>query len=76
MSDNRKVISVIDCTPEWEGIVNHALRWIKDAKEFEKEYRKDCTDYDGAMEVFSNTIIDCARGLDQMNKQVAKQNKN
>jgi hypothetical protein len=49
--------------------VTHAVQWIKDAKQFEKQYRKDCTDYDGAMEAFTATIIDCARGLDKMNKQ-------
>ena len=64
-----KIIKTVDCTPDWVPIVTHAVQWIKDAKQFEKQYRKDCTDYDGAMEAFTATIIDCARGLDKMNKQ-------
>ena len=45
-------------------VIVDALRWIKDAKQFEKQYRKDCTDYDGAMESYTNIILDCARNLD------------
>ena len=41
-----------------------ALKWIKDAKQFEKQYRKDCTDYDGAMESYTNIVLDCAKNLD------------
>ena len=41
-----------------------ALKWIKDAKQFEKQYRKDCTDYDGAMESYTKIVLDCAKNLD------------
>ena len=58
-----------DCTPDWLPIVKYALQWIKDAKQLEKQYRKDCTDYDGAMEAYTATILDCAKGLDKMNKR-------
>ena len=65
-----KIVSMtVDCTPDWLPIVKYALQWIKDAKQFEKRYRKDCTDYDGAMEDYTEMIIDCARGLDKMNKR-------
>jgi len=62
-------IETVDCTPDWLPIVKYALQWIKDAKQLEKQYRKDCTDYDGAMEAYTATILDCARGLDKMNKR-------
>ena len=55
--------------PTWVATVSGALRWIKDAKQFEKTYRKDCTDYDGAMEVYTDMIMDCARHLDEINKK-------
>ena len=41
-----------------------ALKWIKDAKQFEKQYRKDCTDYDGAMKSYTDIVLDCAKNLD------------
>ena len=41
-----------------------ALKWIKDAKQFEKQYRKDCTDYDGAMASYTKIVLDCAKNLD------------
>ena len=63
-----KVISTIDCTPDWLPLVRYALQWVKDAKQFEKSYRKECTDYDGAMESFSSLILDCAKNLDRANK--------
>ncbi|HIC83446.1 MAG TPA: hypothetical protein EYO99_03690 [Candidatus Marinimicrobia bacterium] len=50
--------------PKWLPIIADALKWIKDAKQFEKQYRKDCTDYDGAMESYTKIILDCARNLD------------
>ena len=59
----------IDCTPDWEPLVRHSLGWIKDAIKYEKQYRKDCTDYDKAMEGFCSLIVDCAKGLDKMNRQ-------
>ena len=31
--------------------------------------RKDCTDYDGAMESYTSIIMDCAKGLDMMNQR-------
>ena len=58
----------VDCTPDWVPIIRYAVQWIKDAKQFEKSYRKDCTDYDGAMEAYTDTIMDCAKGLDMMNR--------
>ena len=59
----------IDCTPNWVPIIKYAVQWIKDAKQFEKSYRKDCTDYDGAMESYTSIIMDCAKGLDMMNQR-------
>ena len=50
----KKIISTIDCTPDWLPLV--------------KSYRKECTDYDGAMESFSSLILDCATNLDRANK--------
>jgi len=64
-----KIIKTVDCTPDWVPIIRYAVQWIKDAKQFEKSYRKDCTDYDGAMEAYTDTIMDCAKGLDMMNKR-------
>ena len=77
ISKRGKIIEAIDCTPDWLPIVKYALQWIKDAKQFEKSYRKDCTDYDGAMEDYTGMIMDCAKGLDMMNKRakMAKQAK-
>ena len=49
---------------KWLAVIVDALRWIKDAKQFEKQYRKDCTAYDGAMESYTNIILDCAKNLD------------
>jgi len=54
--------------PTWVMTVSGALRWIKDAKQFEKSYRKDCTDYDGAMEEYTDIIMECARTLDEINR--------
>ena len=67
-----KIIETVDCTPMWVPVVADALRWVKDAKQFEKSYRKDCTDYDGAMEAYTEIIMDCAKGLDMMNKRNRK----
>ena len=67
-TEERIVSMTVDCTPDWVPIIRYALQWIKDAKQFEKSYRKDCTDYDGAMEAYTETIIDCAKGLDMMNR--------
>ena len=50
--------------PKWYPIMYDALKWIKDAKQFEKQYRKDCTDYDGAMESYTKIVLDCAKNLD------------
>ena len=50
--------------PKWLPIIADALKWIKDAKQFEKQYKKDCTDYDGAMESYTNIVLDCAKNLD------------
>ena len=70
--EERIVSMTVDCTPMWVPVVADALRWVKDAKQFEKSYRKDCTDYDGAMEAYTDTIMDCAKGLDIMNKRNRK----
>ena len=67
-----KIIKTVDCTPMWVPVVADALQWVKDAKQFEKSYRKDCTDYDGAMEAYTEIIMDCAKGLDIMNKRNRK----
>ena len=50
--------------PKWFPIISDALRWVKDAKQFGKQYRKDCTDYDGAMESKTKMILECAKNLD------------
>ena len=57
---------------KWLPVIVDALRWIKDAKQFEKQYRKDCTDYDGAMESYTNIILDCARNLDTASTMLRK----
>ena len=67
-----KIIKTVDCTPMWVPVVADALQWVKDAKQFEKSYRKDCTDYDGAMKAYTEIIMDCAKGLDIMNKRNRK----
>ena len=64
----KKIIETIDCTPDWVPVIRYALQWIKDAKQLEKQYRKDCTDYDGAMEAYTAVILDCASKLDNLNK--------
>jgi len=35
---------------------------------YEKQNRKDCTDYDGALESYRAVILDCASKLDELNK--------
>ena len=67
-----KIVETVDCTPMWVPVVADALQWVKDAKQFEKSYRKDCTDYDGAMKAYTEIIMDCAKGLDIMNKRNRK----
>ena len=76
-TEERIVSMTVDCTPDWVPIIRYAVQWIKYAKQFEKSYRKDCTDYDGAMEDYTGMIMDCAKGLDMMNKRakMAKQAK-
>ncbi len=69
----KEIISTIDCTPDWEPIIRHALGWIKDATKYEKDYREGCTDYDGAMKSYCSLILDCAKGLDMMNKRMPKE---
>ena len=64
----KKIIETIDCTPDWRPIVRTFLQWIKDASKYEKQYREDCPDYDGAMEAYTAVILDCASKLDNLNK--------
>lgn len=70
-----ELISTIDCTPNWYPLIKFSVQWIKDAKQFEKSYRKDCTDYDGAMQCHTDMILDCAKALDQYNEREKKRNK-
>jgi len=67
--EERIVSMTVDCTPDWEPLVRHSLGWIKDAIKYEKDYREGCTDYDGAMKDYTGMIMDCAKGLDMMNKR-------
>ena len=69
----KEIIEIIDCSPDWQPLVKFALQWIKDAVKYEEQYRKDCTDYDGAMEIFTGQILDCAKNLDLMNKRMSKE---
>ena len=61
---------VIDITPDWRPIICVAIKWIKDASKYEKQYSKDCTDYDGAMETWTDIILDCASKLDRVNRNI------